>query len=243
MQRVDGYLEELAARLRLTPSSAIRLVEESEAHLRQAVEAELAAGADADLAEQRALARFGTADEVARAANGGRWRMVLPGLNAVAQLVAVGCLAVIAGTLLAEALSWVTSTSWVFGRPSTFAPTSGQIGHWLAVQPSAHGWREAAALENASDSLVLRGAACLLGLLVAGPVYWVTRRRAKLGGGVTPAVGATAFGGAAVLLVTGSLRSLDWGWGQAVCDSLMALVVAAGYAAVCARSALTTNDA
>jgi hypothetical protein len=242
MGQLDDFLEELTARLRLTPESALRMIEEAETHLRDAVEEEMALGADPVTAEERALARFGTALHVAHAANGGRWRVVGPSLNAVAQLLAVGCAAVIAGTLLAEALSWFTSTSWVFGLRSSFAPSTSQISHWWQVQPQAHDWRQAAALENASDSLVLRGLAGVFGLLTAWILHLVGRHHTRVGGGVLPAVGLTAFGTAAVLLVTGSLSTVDWGRGQAVCDGLVALVVAAGYAVTCARSALVTSS-
>ncbi len=241
MGGIDDYLEELAHRLRLTPVSARRLLEETEAHLRDAVEEEVASGAEPTVAEHRALARFGTAREVARAANGGPLRVLGPGLNAVAQLVAVGCAAVIAGTLLAEALAWFTSTSWVFGQPSSYAPSAGQVAHWLQVQPGAHGWRQAAAAENASDSLVLRTAAGVLGLVVAGALLVILRRHARVGGGVLPAIGLTAFGGAAVLLASGSLRSLDWGRGQTLCDAVVALIAAVGYAVICSRSVLVTS--
>jgi hypothetical protein len=104
-----------------------------------------------------------------------------------------------------------------------------------------HTWQSAAALENDSDSLVLRGGAALLGLLVVAVVHRLTRRRPTLGAGLVPGVGVTSFGIVAVLLLTGALSSLDWGRGQQVSDGLVALAVAAGYAVVCARSALTTG--
>ncbi|MGC4112898.1 MAG: permease prefix domain 1-containing protein [Nocardioides sp.] len=239
MGRVDDYLSELAARLRLTPASARRLVDEAEAHLQDAVDAEMSAGVDAETAEARALARFGTPQQVARAANGGPFRVLGPGVRAAAQLVAVGCVAVVAGALLSEALSWVTSTGWVFGRPASFTPTAGQVSHWLAVQPGATSWRDAAARENASDILWLRGLAGVLGLLTALALHRIGRGQARLGGGLPSAIGATAFGGAAVLLLSGSLSALDWGRGQALCDGLVAAVVAACYAVACARTALT----
>lgn len=243
MATIDDYLEDLAGRLRLTPESARRLLEETDAHLRDAAEAEIAKGADPTAAEERAIARFGTSPQVARAANGGAWRIVGPGLNAAAELVAVGCVVVIAGTVLAHVLASFTSTSWVFGLPHSFAPSAGQIAHWLQVQPGAHDWQHAAAAENASDSLVLRTVAGVLGLVVALGLRVLGRHHARLGGGVPPAVGLTAFGGAAALLVTGSLGTLDWGRGQTLCDAFVALAAAAAYAVICSRNVLTTSVA
>ncbi len=241
MSGIDDYLDELAGRLRLTPGSAHRLLEETESHLRDVAEAEAASGAEAAVAERRAIERFGTAREVARAANGGPLRVVGPGLNAAAQLLAIGCAVVIAGTLLAEALAWFTSTSWVFGQPMSHVASGGQIAHWLQVHPGAHDWRQAAAAENASDSFLFRTAAGIVGLVAALGLHLVGRRHARAGGGVPPAVGLTAFGGAAVLLVTGSLRTLDWGFGQSLCDAAVALLAAVVYAVVCARSVLVTS--
>ncbi len=241
MTRIDDYLTDLERRLRLMPEASRRLVEETQAHLQDAVEAEMASGTDLDTAEERALARFGTAHQVARAANGGYRRVVGPALSAIAQLVAVGCGCVIAGTLIAEVLSWATSTSWVFGPPSTFAPTAGQAAHWLHVQPSAQGWRQAAAAENASDSLLLRTGLGLIGLAAAGVLALVVRRQPRLGGGVTPIVGVTAFGGAAALLASGALSTLDWGRGQSLSDMIPALVAAGCYAVLCGRDLLVTG--
>jgi hypothetical protein len=243
MGAIDDYLEDLSVRLRLTPDSAFRLLEEVETHLREAAEHETASGADPTVAEHRALARFGSAEQVARAANGGRWRVVVPGVHAAAQLVAVGCAAVVAGALLAEALAWLTSTGWVFGLPAGYSPSAGQAAHWLQVQPGAHGWRAAAASENASDTLVLRGAAGVVGLVAALVVMRMLRRHTSVGGGVLPAVGLTAFGGAAALLLTGALRTLDWGLGQSLCDAAVALIAASAYAVLCAKSVLLTSTA
>jgi hypothetical protein len=232
MDPIEAYLDDLARRLRLTPAVARRFLTEAEAHLRDLVDEQTAAGADRDTAGASALARFGTSREVARSANGGPFGIIGPALLALAQLAAAGCAAVLAGTLLAELLARLTSTGWVFAPPRVFAPTAGQVAHWLQLHPSADGWRSAAAMENAADSLVLRGATAAVGLAVALGVLVVCRRFGRIGGGVVPAIGLTAFGGAAVLLAAGATTGLtlvDWGRGQALCDAAVAL----GFALVC----------
>lgn len=246
MDPIDGYLDELSHRLRLTPAATRRLLAETEAHLRDAVEDRVARGATVADAETSALASFGTPRQVARAANGGPVELVGAGVLAGAQLVAVGSAAVIAGTVLAELLAKVTATGWVFGPRAGFAPSRAQVAHWLQLHPGARGWRAAAAAENASDSLVLRGSAAVLALLAGLAVLMILRRRfRRIGAGVVPAVGATAFGGAAVLLTvtaaTGSVALADWGSGQAWCDAAVAAILAIAYLARGLRAVVVTS--
>ena len=138
-----------------------------------------------------------------------------------------------------------TSTAWVFGPPRAWAPSPGQVSHWLRISPDAPDWRSAAAVENASDSLVLRAGAAAVGLVVCLAVLLLLRRSGRPGGGVVPAIGCTAFGGAAVVLVTGAAAGLpvvDWGPGQSLCDAAVALVLAAVCLDRCLRSVLVDPD-
>jgi hypothetical protein len=235
MTAVEQYLDELASRLRVAPVAARRLLAEVEDHLRDLVAAEEARDPAVADAESRALARFGTAREVARSANRG---VAAALVEAGARLVAAGCAAVLLGTVAARLLAVVTSTRSVFGLPADVTPSPGRIAAWLHVQPGASDWRQAAALENADDALLLRGGAAVLGLLVALLVVRLLRGRgAGLRVGPVPdpvgRVGATAFGGAAALLVLaalgGGLGQLEWGRGQCWCDAAAAAVAAAAY--------------
>jgi hypothetical protein len=240
MDLIDRYLDELAGRLRVGPTRARRLLSEAEEHLRDTATREAAAGvADPD-AERIAIERFGSAREVARAANGPFATRVGPLALGAAQLGAVGSLTVLAGTLLARLVAAVTSTTATFGFPHDSVATASQVTHWLAVQPGAADWPAAAASENAADTLVLRGGAELLGLLVSLVALWVLRRGTTApADGVVPAIGTTAFGGAAAFLLlaglTDSRTPFEWGRGLLLCDAAVAVVAAAAYAVVLLR--------
>lgn len=241
MDAIDAYLDALVGRLRLSPESARRLLIETESHLRDAADAELAPGVEQEEAESRAVARFGSPSEIARAANGSLLDKLGAVLVGVTQLAAVGSAVVFAGTLLAQLLARATSAAWVFGPPAGFAPPSAQVAHWLQVHPDARGWREAATMENAADAMVLRGGAALLGLGLAVVVFLACRRRfGRIAGGVVPTTGLVAFGGAAGVLaagaVAGSVAGVEWGRGQLWCDAAVSLVAAAGYLVMCVRS-------
>jgi len=240
MDDIERYLDDLATRLRVGPVEARRLLAEAEEHLHETVAREEAAGADADLAQRRAIERFGTARQVAAAANGPLVSLLASLVLGAAHLAAVGSLAVLAGTLLARIVAALTSTSAAFGPPRDYVASHSQVAHWLAVQPGAADWHAAAAAENADDTLVLRGGFALLCLLASLAVLWVGRRRARPpADGVVPAIGVTAFGGAAVLLlgsaVTKTSTPFEWGNGLLLCDAAVALVAAAAYGIVLLR--------
>lgn len=237
MDRIDSYLADLHGLLRLSPQRRARLLAEVEEHLRDAASSERAAGDGEDAAAERALVRFGTAQEVAAAANAGTSVGSLA--LVAAQLVAAGCAAVLTGVLLSEALARLTSRAWVFGLPDAVTPAPSSIAHWRQVQPQAQGWRAAAAMENASDSLVLRGGATLLGLAVALLVVAVLRGRVdRPATGIVPVLGLSVFAAMAMILSVCGLvgaGQLDWGRGQSFSDAAVAAAAAAAHAAAYAR--------
>lgn len=241
MEQIDSYLDELAARLRVGPARARRFLAEAEEHLRDSVARETAAGADGPDAERRAIERFGTTRQVARAANGPALARLGSLALAAAHLGVVGSAAVLAGTLLSRLVAAVTSTAATFGFPHDYVASAGQVAHWLAVQPAAGGdWPAAAASENAADTLVLRGGFALLCLVVSLVAVRLLRRwTSPPAGGVVPAIGTTAFGGAAVFLLLAGLTDartpFEWGRGLLLTDASVALVVAAAYAVVLVR--------
>ncbi|MBW8751769.1 MAG: hypothetical protein JF565_10145 [Propionibacteriales bacterium] len=244
MDAIDSFLDELATRLRVGPTRARRFLAEAEEHLRDTAAREEAAGAHADDAQRRAVERFGTPRQVAAAANGPILSRVAPLVAGAAQLGAVGSAAVLAGTLLARLVALVTSTTSAYGPPHSYLPSHATVAHWLAVHPSARDWYAAAAAENADDSLVLRGGFALLCLVGSLVVLRVVRRRASAPvDGVVPAIGATAFGGAGVVLlaaaVTNSYTSVEWGRGLMFSDAAVALVAALAYGVVLLRRVQT----
>jgi len=233
MSVVDAYLADLGGRLRLREDAAARLLDEVEAHLREAVDHAVADGAPIGRAEHDAVRRFGSARQVAYEANGG-WMGALSRWAAVtSRLGAVGCLTVLAGTILATLAAKATSAERVFGLPAAADPGARAISHWLAVQPRTTNWRLAAAWENADDSLVLRGGAALAGIVVCCAAVLLTSRRYRQPNPrwLSLAVAATFALAATMLFLTAATDSalLDWGRGQALADGLAASVAAIAY--------------
>lgn len=242
MDRIQSYLDDLGRRLRLAPASTERLLEETAAHLQDAADRHEAAGLTRADAELQAVADFGTAGEVAREANGGLVALGGRLSLAAAQLGAAVSATVLLATVLARLLARVTSTGWVYGLPAQAHPSSATIAHWLQVQPTATTWRQAGALENASDSLVLRGGFAALVLIASVVFVFLARRRVgRLERRVVPAAGLAAFGGATLFLVVGGFTQafglVEWGRGQWFADAAVALVAAIGYAVTSLRLA------
>ena len=239
MGPVDRYLDELARRLRVGPARATRLLTEAEEHLRDTAARHLADGdvvdvAAVEAAEQRAVTEFGTARQVAAAANGSVVARVGPLAAGLAHLAATGFGVVLAGTVLARLVAALTSTDTVFGLPAGYLPAPSRAAHWLVAQPGARDWHTAAAAENADDTLLLRGAFALVCLLVCLVALRLSRHRVvPPSDGTIPAIGLTAFGGAGLLLLAGGLTDLytgiEWGRGLWLCDAVAALVAAGVY--------------
>lgn len=235
MAGIEQYLAEVRGLLHLRSREADRLLEEIEAHLLDAADASCATGASRAQAEHQAVERFGTAAEIADAANGGTAGRLARTTGALSLLGAAGCLAVLVGAFAARDLAALTSTRWVFGLPAGAAASSADAHHWLAVQPGARTWQGAAALENAHDSIALRGGAALVGMVLAlGFAAVVLRRYRPTLGAPLLTWSAVAFASTgAALLALGALGvpALDWGQGQALCDA----AVATGSALLCLR--------
>lgn len=233
MTPIEEYVAELGAHLRLRPEAAERFLAEVEDHLQSAADQEVAAGLEPGEGERAAVRRFGSAREIAFAANGGWFGLGIRSATAIARIGAVGSLAVLAGTLLAEVVARLTSTTAVFGLPASASPSQSSIRHWLAVQPSAHDWRTAAALENADDSLLLRGGAAVLLLVACAVVAGVgSRRYAPVRSNstlVAPAMAFTLAAGGLLLSALLGARIGDWGRGQALSDAAVALAIGAAY--------------
>lgn len=235
--RIDAYLDDLLDRLEGAPSERRRTLAEAEAHLRDSADAFLRRGMDADSAQSAAIAAFGDAPMFAKASNRRRPAQVLAAcVRAAAQLGGYGFAAIGAATLLARALTLVTSTQWVYGASADYPFTAAQCAHWLAVQPGANTCGTAAALESSDDSFLLMLATAILGLMIAGMILGGMRlahgRRgramSRLPGNVIAAIGATAFLGAGLaLLAAGAVQGRDrvaWGHGVLYADGAVALI-------------------
>lgn len=240
MDPVEAYLDQVARRLRGDAADARRLLAELESHLLDEVDAARAEGLDDAAARERALARIGSVRTVARAANGGTRDLLAALMTSAAGLAVVGFAAILTGTLVAELLGHVFSMHAFYGLPGDVNPAAAKVAGWLADQPSATNWHQAATLENADDTLLLRGGASLIGLIGSLVAYaWLRRRHRGLPIAV---VGATAFGIVGLALVfggvTGSYTAAEWGTGKWLTDGLVALTVAMAYAGTAARRAL-----
>lgn len=242
MTAIEEYAAELGAQLRLQPEAAERFLAEVEDHLHTAADGSMATGVARPEAETVAIRRFGSAREVAFAANGGTLGETTRLAGAFARIGTIGSLTVLAGTLVAQVVARFTTTAAVFGLPAGASPSQSSLSHWLAVQPSAHDWRTAAALENADDSLLLRGGAALLAALACAVVALaLSRRYAAPRDRWTVLLPALAFTAAAAGLVASRAAGggvADWGWGQTLCDAGVALVAGTAYWVRLARMSL-----
>jgi hypothetical protein len=220
---VEEYLDRMFDLLAGSGGTGRRALAEVEAHLTEAVDAELTGGADRAEAEQRAVARFGPARTVAsgllaagRAGIGSMLRRVLAACWLVGGvgLVVVG---------LTAAPVWAVGR--LFGR-DLVAPDAPGV-HYTAARcaelfeyfPHADSCRAASISHHFTEEIRNRVAAGVLGVVVLAG-FWLVRRAgrgwlARFGGltelppaAVLAAVGATAFGVAAILLTGQGLDDL-----------------------------------
>jgi hypothetical protein len=236
--RVGSYLDELAGRLHGSPHHARRVLVEAEAHLADAIEANLRAGMDPDAAEAAALSVFGTAAEVASAVNTAGWpRARRSALRDAARLLlrltAAGMIVIGLAGGAARGLAALTSTGTVFGLPAGARPSAASCAHWLAVQPTAHSCQQAGTLEASSDLTMVMGAVGVLGVLLLALVVLTDRRfpvPRVLPSVLGPAIGASAFGaaavGLAVLAANDTVLFAAWGSGLWATDAAVSLLAA-----------------
>lgn len=248
---IEDYLDSLLSRLRGTAGDVRRALAESEAHLRDAAEAAAVRGEDAETAAHTAIARFGSPPLVAASFNRQAvpcaTRQVLASVAAAfVQLGTVGLLAVGVSGAGAWGLSRAFGDNAVFGGAPGTGQSASSCAHFLAVQPGAHTCARAALLEGRDDAIFQRLLAGILGLLlVAGWLAWRRLRpshgtRFPLPSWVTPSIGVTAFGAAALVLAGYGLdrARIGSGSGEWFAAAVPALLVAVGYALRARRAAL-----
>lgn len=251
---IEAYLDALIGELRGPAAHIRRMLAETEAHLREAADVAEAGGLDRAAAERAAVDRFGSPAEVARAANDGATgralrHVALPGLLTAVRLGAVGLVAVGVTGVASTALRAIAGNAYVYADTSDVRASAADCAHWMAVQPAAHDCVQAAALENAADTLVLRGAAGILGLLILA-VLAVAFRHGRgsrafrtLPAALEPTIGAALFlaSGVAMLafgftgaLVTGAGGNTS-GTGQWLASGAVAVAAALAYAVILLR--------
>jgi hypothetical protein len=251
---IETYLDALLGELRGPAPYIRRMLAETETHLREAADAVEAGGPGRVAAERVAVERFGAPGEVARAANKGAGvrtlrHLAVPGVLAAVRLGAVGLVAVGVTGVASAGLRAMAGSAYVYADPSGVRASAAACAHWMAAQPAAHTCAQAAALENASDTLVLRGAAGILGVLVLAVLALALRRgRGRrlpraLPSALEPTIGAALFlaAGVAMLalglsgaLVTGAAGTTS-GAGQWLASGVVAIAASLAYAALLVR--------
>lgn len=245
---IDAYIEALAGRLAGSTIEVHRKLLEVEDHLRESAAA-IGDSADAASAEREAIARFGTVGSVARGLNGrpgpvSTWATVRALAGTAAQLGAALLIVAAAGAAVAAAASAVLTRQAVYGLPSNAVPSAANCAHWLAVQPSATGCREAAAFESASDLTMILGALGVIGLLVLA-VVWLLRRVGAIPSHTVspvlgPAVATCGFAATGLVLlifsVTYAVIAQTWGRGLWISEAACMFAAAAVSAAVWVRA-------
>jgi hypothetical protein len=246
---IDAYIEALARRLVGSTIQVHRTLLEVEDHLRESQSALMAAGADADAAANEAVAQFGSVSAVASGLNGHPgaamgWARARGLLGIAAQLGAAVFIVAAVGGGLAAAVAEIGSTQAVYGSPSRLVPSAANCAHWLAVQPTAVGCRQAATFEAASDLTMALGALGIIGLIVLAVVWGLKRVRLLPTNVVSPvlapAVATVGFLATGAVLLTFSLDNAlvmqTWGSGLWLCEAICAFVAAFVSAVLWARA-------
>lgn len=238
--RISHYLDDLMSRLRGSPSSVRRIINETEAHLRDAVDDGVARGRSLSEAENEALANFGSAREIARASNNearsGTFRVVLSDVTSSTWILSTaGLLAIGASGLL------IRIAQSLFGIGAVFGPTTGthfsdsSCRYWMSIHPAAQDCLRAYTVESSQDGMLARTAAGLMGLILLAIGMLLHRRGAlSMRGGrawLISAVGFTSFAAAGVILTGFGVDQLvvgsDNGAWQWLCEGCIALIAAA----------------
>ena len=235
---IEAYLDELlVASSHADPRQLRHLLAEAEAHLRDDSEAAIAAGMSPFEAEAQAVARFGSATELARA---DRSRQATP-LPVIARqtlltgllLGGVGAVAVGVSGLLAEILRLIGGARFLVGVPSVL-PAS-DCARWLKLTPGARSCASAAVADWANETVAYRIALGVLGVLALLTFRLLVRRRGRrtLAPAISDTIAVTLFAAAGVctlgLGVDAVLVSSGRGAGQWLSAAPVALAGAAFY--------------
>jgi hypothetical protein len=244
---IEEYLEEYLDRtftlLAGSGAAGRRAYHEIEAHLREAVEEERAAGHDPAAAEARAIARFGSAEQVTRgmlAASAEGTKAVLARMVGAGWLLGwVGLLCVGVSGLLAAGVGAIWGKDYVSPDQPGATYSGERCRDLFEYFPHAGSCRAASVEHHYWEVVQSRIAAGVMGLLVLG--VWVLARRSQRWrwvtvlppAGMVAAAGATLFGVAAVLLTgvgVATLGTPTWtGAGTTIVSGLAVVPACAGF--------------
>ncbi len=238
---IEGYLDQLVQRMASGPPRDLRhLLAETEAHLRDDAAAAVVAGLSPEEAERLAVARFGSAGDVA-GADGARMLTPIPAVLGQAALSAlllggIGALAVGASGLVAAIIRAVAGTRVLVDVAPGQNLSAADCARWLAADPAAHSCRDAAVSDWAAETVFYRIAVGLLGVICVVAYRWVRRRPAgrrgpsALPSPVSSALAAAIFGAAAIWTLALGLQDVvttsGHGSGQWLSAALVAGVAA-----------------
>jgi hypothetical protein len=250
---IDAYLDQLLFELRGRSRDVRRILAETEDHLHEASEAAQADGLSEMEAQRTAVSRFGAPRKVARrfvSSGPVSWRpssdTLLALVHAAAYLAAIGLLAIGASGLLSEAFGRAFGADMVAGDLPGVSYTADRCTELKEYAPKGYDCMEAAAYHHWGETVVYRGAAGVLGLLLGGALLLWRRRRAEvpdaavLPDGFVPTIGASLFGVAAAGLLLESLNAFIAGKGTGSGQFLSAGLVAAAVFGVFAYRLLGT---
>lgn len=224
MSAIDDYLDRMLGELRGSPETVRRILSETENHLRETAESLEREGSTSADAESEAVARFGSADIVARQfGRVGLRDFLRPGLV----LGAVGFLAICMSGLVAEFMGRVWGAGFVAGDISGTSYTPARCADFIGYFPGRT-CLEAAAMHHWGEVVQYRVAAGALGL-VCLVLLRLVHPRSALPSTFAPIVGTALFGSAAVVLLADAASSALQG--GAIGASLSAGAIAAGVAA------------
>lgn len=204
IHKIDAYLDRLFDCLSGSGASGRRLLQETEGHLHAALSAEMAAGLDENAAADRAIARFGTPEQVA-GAHARQTRLPLP--VALLRLVAAawffigwtGAMFALAGLLFAG-FSALFGHAFVAPDPDYATYSVDYCAQLSVLYPGIADCQSAASASYVAktiSSLFTLGAIGLAALAA----FWLARRSQKLrfltilpNPAMTASVGAVGFG-------------------------------------------------
>lgn len=249
---IEQYLDDLVRALAGRPPHELRsLLAEAQAHLYDDVDAAVARGVARPRAEHEAVARFGSATELAaaeRARDCDRLSALLRQVATNAVLLAgVGAAAVgVSGLVAALVRAVGGSRALVDVQPGqTLAPAD--CTRWLALNPTAGSCRAAAVTDWANETVYYRLAIGLLGVLVLAVGFGLRRgrRTARVVATIRDAVGFAVFvlGAAGTLLLGLESVARGSGAGQWFTATAVAVPAAGVFAALLLRDLRMVDQA
>ena len=189
---IEQYLDELLRELRGDPATVRRMLRESEQHLYEAAERYARDGVEPGEAARRAVADFGPARQVARAANPAAVALSVRAharrlAGQLGPVVALGLVAVGVSGLVARLMTAIWGARFMFAdAPGTTYPAA-DCRYWMSIHPRAGSCTKAYLAEAMADGLLARYVVGAFGVLALCALAAVRRRR---GLAMVPPLGA-----------------------------------------------------